>query len=112
MPRSVKKHDLLQGTLFCRPADPSRLTAGTDEAGRGCLAGPVVAAAVIFPEGFDLLGLDDSKVLSAAERERLAVEIRGYALGWGIGLSWMGEIASPRRWRRTAPLCTGWRKGH
>ena len=66
---------------------------GIDEAGRGPLAGPVVAAAVIFADGFDLMGLDDSKVLKAEEREHLADEIRSLAVGWGIGLAWMGEIA-------------------
>jgi len=45
---------------------------GVDEAGRGCLAGPVVAAAAMLPEGFDPSGLKDSKVLSARQRERLA----------------------------------------
>ncbi len=69
------------------------LVAGTDEAGRGCLAGPVVAGAVIFSEGFDLLGLNDSKLLKPEEREHLASEIRSLALGWGIGLSWMAEIS-------------------
>ena len=70
----------------------SLLTAGTDEAGRGCFAGPVVAAAVIFPDGFDLVGLGDSKTLSPAERECLEGEIRELAIGWGIGFSWMEEI--------------------
>jgi ribonuclease HII len=46
----------------------------------------------VFSEGFDLVGLDDSKALSPEERERLAGDIREFALGWGIGLSWMGEI--------------------
>ena len=67
--------------------------AGLDEAGRGCLAGPVVAAAVVFAEGFDIVGLGDSKVLAAGERTRLAGEVRALALGWGIGLAWMAEIA-------------------
>ncbi|WP_298067592.1 ribonuclease HII [uncultured Mailhella sp.] len=82
-----------QGLLF-KPKNPGEaLVAGTDEAGRGCLAGPVVAGAVIFAEGFDLIGLDDSKVLKPEEREHLATEIRSLALGWGIGLSWMDEIS-------------------
>jgi ribonuclease HII len=50
--------------------------AGLDEAGRGPLAGPVTAAAVILPDGFDLAGIDDSKKLGAAQREALAVRIR------------------------------------
>ncbi|HWY24213.1 MAG TPA: ribonuclease HII, partial [Nevskia sp.] len=46
------------------------LTAGVDEVGRGCLAGPVYAAAVILPDDHGLVGLADSKQLSAAQRER------------------------------------------
>lgn len=48
-----------------------RVVAGADEAGRGALAGPLVAAAVALPEDFDLEGLDDSKVLTAVQRQRL-----------------------------------------
>lgn len=59
--------------------------AGVDEAGRGCLAGPVVAAAVILPSEVDIPGLDDSKKLSPEKRERLLEEIRGVAVGIGIG---------------------------
>ncbi len=93
MPRSSSKRIVeVQGSLFSR-GEEGVLTAGVDEAGRGCFAGPVVAGAVIFTEGFDLVGLDDSKALSAEERERLSGDIREFALGWGIGLSWMGEIA-------------------
>lgn len=69
--------------------------AGIDEAGRGCLAGPVVAAAVILPEGFDpalLPGLGDSKALSPARREALAPLIRQAALAWSLGLAWPREI--------------------
>ena len=94
MPRSSSKRIVeVQGSLFSRAEEGAALTAGVDEAGRGCFAGPVVAGAVIFAEGFDLVGLDDSKSLSAEERERLSCDIREFALGWGIGLSWMGEIA-------------------
>lgn len=69
-----------------------RHVAGLDEAGRGCLAGPVVAAAVIFPEGVNLDGLDDSKRLSAARREELAARIREEALSVGIGQCSPAEI--------------------
>ncbi len=93
MARTPKKSVIEQGLLFSAPLTQEALVAGADEAGRGCLAGPVVAAAVIFPEGFDLMGLDDSKVLKADERDRLAAEIRQLATGWGIGLAWMDEIA-------------------
>ncbi len=61
------------------------IEAGCDEAGRGCLAGPVVAAAVIFPSGYCNPGLNDSKKLSAAKREQLQNEIRNNALAWAIG---------------------------
>lgn len=61
------------------------LVAGVDEAGRGPLAGPVVAAAVIFPPGVVLPGLDDSKRLDADARVRLDREIRARALGVGVG---------------------------
>lgn len=68
------------------------LTAGLDEAGRGCLAGPVVAAAVILPDVFNLSGLADSKKLSARARERLEVEIKACALTWSLGVVWPRRI--------------------
>lgn len=61
-----------------------RLVAGVDEAGRGPLAGPVVVAAVILDPGRPIAGLADSKVLSPARRERLAIEIRGLALAFAV----------------------------
>jgi ribonuclease HII len=60
--------------------------AGVDEAGRGPLAGPVVAAAVIMPEQPFLRGIHDSKLLTAAEREELYPQILSLALGFGIGV--------------------------
>ena len=63
------------------------ITAGIDEAGRGCLAGPVVAGAVILPEEYDLPGLTDSKKLDEAARDRLAVEIKEQAVCWALGVS-------------------------
>ena len=66
--------------------------AGIDEAGRGPLAGPVVAAAVILGRGRGVAGLADSKVLSPAERARLSVEIRRRALAFGIGWADPAEI--------------------
>ena len=57
--------------------------AGLDEAGRGPLAGPVTAAAVILPDGFDLFGIDDSKKLTAVQREAVALRIRGEC-AWAI----------------------------
>ncbi len=59
------------------------ILAGADEAGRGCWAGPVVAAAVILPDDWFPEGLDDSKKLSAKKREALCREIRTSALCWG-----------------------------
>jgi len=58
--------------------------AGVDEVGVGPLAGPVVAAAVIFEPGSRILGVDDSKKLSPARRETLAAEIREIAAAWAI----------------------------
>ena len=60
--------------------------AGVDEAGRGSLAGPVVAAAVVLPPGCVLPGIDDSKKLDAEARQRLAPEIRRRALAVGVGV--------------------------
>jgi ribonuclease HII len=71
-----------------------RRIAGIDEAGRGPLAGPVVAAAVILPVHARLAGVDDSKQLSEAERERLYPAILDQAVGVGIGLADAGEIDS------------------
>ncbi len=59
--------------------------AGVDEAGRGPLAGPVVAAAVILPRRYCLRGLGDSKKLTRRQRERLEKEIKCQALCWAIG---------------------------
>lgn len=61
-----------------------RLVAGVDEAGRGPLAGPVVAAAVILAPEARIPGLDDSKRLTPAQREALAPRIRAAALAWGV----------------------------
>lgn len=64
-----------------------RAIAGIDEAGRGPLAGPVVAAAVILPEAFELKGLTDSKQLRASQREGFYPQIHAQALAVGIGVS-------------------------
>jgi ribonuclease HII len=69
-----------------------RYVAGVDEAGRGSLAGPVVAAAVILPVGCVLPALDDSKKLDAPTRERLSAEVRSRAIAWGIGVVPAREI--------------------
>lgn len=69
-----------------------RLIAGVDEAGRGPLAGPVVAAAVILDPGRPIAGLADSKKLSARRREALAEAIRAQALAWAVASADVAEI--------------------
>jgi ribonuclease HII len=64
----------------------ARYVAGVDEVGRGPLAGPVVAAAVILPADFDLLGVDDSKKLSEKKREELFEQIKEKAVAYAIGM--------------------------
>lgn len=66
--------------------------AGVDEAGRGPLAGPVLAAAVILPPGVRIEGVDDSKRLRPAVRERLAVEIERVALAFAVGAASAREV--------------------
>ena len=61
-----------------------KYVAGTDEVGRGPLAGPVVAAAVILPEGIDLPGINDSKKLTEKQREALMEKIKREAISWAI----------------------------
>ena len=61
-----------------------RHVAGIDEVGRGCLAGPVTAAAVILPPGWTPNGLRDSKLLKPGDRRRLDAEIREHAVAWSI----------------------------
>ncbi len=68
------------------------MEAGCDEAGRGCLAGPVVAAAVILPLKLRLPGLNDSKQLSEAQRERLRPLIERSAIAWCVGHASEEEI--------------------
>ncbi len=68
------------------------IEAGCDEAGRGCLAGPVVAAAVILPADLRIPGLDDSKKLSAADRDRLRPQIEQKALAWAVAMVAPQEI--------------------
>ena len=72
------------------PSD--KIIAGCDEAGRGCLAGPVVAAAVILPKGFKNKILNDSKVLSEKKRDALRPIIEKHAIAWAIGIVSPAEI--------------------
>ncbi len=66
--------------------------AGVDEVGRGCLAGPVMAAAVVLDPDRHIPGLRDSKCLSPAARERLCEAITGQALAWAVGSVGPAEI--------------------
>lgn len=68
------------------------LIAGVDEAGRGPLAGPVVAAAVVLDSRHPIAGLADSKVLTPARRETLAAVIKQRALGWALGQAEVEDI--------------------
>jgi ribonuclease HII len=75
-----------KGMPLQRQLTPGILEAGLDEAGRGCLAGPVVAAAVILPPDFADPVLNDSKQLSHAQRLRLRDVILEQAVDWAIGI--------------------------
>ncbi len=79
----------LERTLWARSI---RFVAGVDEAGRGPLAGPVVAAAVVLDRELNLDGLNDSKCVPKHLRAKLAVEIKKAAAGWGIGIAPVGCI--------------------
>ena len=72
-----------------------RSIAGIDEAGRGPLAGPVVAAAVILPEGLQMPGVNDSKKLTALKREALFDVVMLNAIATGVGIAQPEEIAGP-----------------
>lgn len=78
--------------LFERAALVSGRICGIDEAGRGPLAGPVVAAAVILDPGRRINGLRDSKQLTAARRERLAEQVRMHAVAWAVAEASVDEI--------------------
>ena len=78
--------------MDCELVIPAGRVAGVDEAGRGPLAGPVIAAAVILDPGNPVPGLQDSKRLSATRREALYAEIREKALAWAVGRADVEEI--------------------
>ena len=71
---------------------PDKIEAGCDEAGRGCLAGPVYAAAVILPKDFSNELLNDSKKLTEAQRYALREVIEREALAWAVGVVTAAEI--------------------
>jgi len=79
-----------ENKLMCQYSND--LEAGTDEAGRGCLAGPVTAAAVILPKSISLPGLTDSKKLSDRERNRLRPIIEKEALAFAVAHVYQEEI--------------------
>ena len=68
------------------------IEAGCDEAGRGCIAGPVVAAAVILPRGMDFPEFDDSKKLTEKQREKLRIKVLENAAAYGVGVVSAEEI--------------------
>ena len=72
--------------------ESNRIEAGCDEVGRGCLAGPVVAAAVVLPAGYSNKWINDSKKLGKIQRENLVEEIKGNALAWQIAQATVEEI--------------------
>lgn len=72
--------------------NPSQRIAGIDEVGRGCIVGPVVAAAVILDPDKPIVGLTDSKKLSEKKRSLLAAEIRAKALCWAVARAEASEI--------------------
>ena len=82
----------MRGRRLRAPRLAGRLTAGIDEVGRGPLAGPVVAAAVILDAKRPIAGLRDSKVLEAPDRERLATAIRARSVAWAVGWVDAAEI--------------------
>ena len=73
---------------------PYKLIAGVDEVGRGPLAGPVVAAAVILDSARPIEGLADSKAISEQKREELVILIRERAIAWSVGRAEIEEIDS------------------
>src|ERR671910_1812671 len=88
---------------FTRPIPPGAIeeetycrgfkcVAGLDEVGRGPLAGPVVAAAVVLPRGFSHPDIKDSKLLTPSQREKLGPLIRDSAESWGLGMVEVDEI--------------------
>ncbi len=80
---------MMQQALFCDSRGP---VAGVDEAGRGPLAGPVVAGAVILDKRSPIDGLRDSKKLSPSRRSQLAGEIRRHSLAWSVAWADAAEI--------------------
>lgn len=87
-----KQFRALNDDLLTEWRELGYIVAGIDEVGRGCLAGPVVAAAVILPPGIKIPGARDSKLLSLAQREKLSAQIKQVALAVGIGWAHSFEV--------------------
>jgi ribonuclease HII len=83
---------MMKGAVLLANRVPGRLEAGCDEAGRGCLAGPVFAAAVILPDGFSHPDLNDSKQLTLRQREILRPVIESSAIAWAVARAEPSEI--------------------
>ena len=82
-----EKHDIMMAFDNEYRDAGNIVIAGVDEAGRGPLAGPVVAACAILPDDFDVIGVDDSKKLSEKRREELFEQILNKALATGVGIA-------------------------
>lgn len=78
--------------LFASDLSAGKAIAGIDEVGRGPLAGPVIAAAVVLRSNEPIDGLDDSKKLTAVRRQQMDSEIRQHALSWSLGRAEVEEI--------------------
>jgi ribonuclease HII len=87
-----QRHAAGPADLFEAPARAAARLCGVDEAGRGPLAGPVVAAAVILDPDRPIGGLRDSKAMSARQREAVAMAIRANALAWAVAEASVEEI--------------------
>jgi len=90
--REARRFERLLALRRQLATEGARVVAGVDEVGMGPLAGPVVAAAVVLPERPRLTGLDDSKRLARADRERLAAAIHAQAVALAIAEVWIEEI--------------------
>lgn len=88
MARSIR----IQSSLLLPYHSLAAAEAGIDEAGRGCGAGPVVAAAVILPATFKMTGLRDSKKMPVKLRDVAAIHIKEEALAWSVGIAGPQEI--------------------
>jgi ribonuclease HII len=87
--RRLKEIDHYERQLRDRGID---VVAGVDEAGRGALAGPLVAAAVVLPQGFDPEGLEDSKLLTPRQRREAYARITAEAVSWSVCKAMPGRI--------------------